>query len=56
MRTEHDEIREGFLMEGMHDSIHLGAVHSAYMFDDDGPKRPLQEAQQLTLAMIRELL
>ena len=44
------------LIEGLMDAISLGNVHTAFMYDNHSPKRPLEEAQALTLAMIRELV
>jgi hypothetical protein len=38
------------------DAISLGNVHTVFMYDNHSPKRPLHEAQVLTLDMIRELV
>jgi hypothetical protein len=54
--SEHDEVREGLLMEGVIDAISLGEVHTTYRYDNHTPKRPLHDAQQLTLNMIREVV
>lgn len=55
-RSEHDDVKEGLLIEGLQDWIRLGEVHSTFLFDNHTPKRPVAEAQQLTLSMIRELV
>jgi hypothetical protein len=54
--SEHDDVKEGLLIEGLQDWIRLGEVHTTFMFDNHSPKRPVAEAQQLTLSMIRELV
>ena len=54
--SEHDDVKEGLLIEGLQDWIRLGEIHQEFLFDDDTPKRPVAEAQQLTLSMIRELV
>lgn len=53
--TEHDCVKEGLLIEGLQDWIHLSEVHSSFI-RESGPQRPLHEVQQLTLSMIRELV
>jgi hypothetical protein len=54
--SDHDLVRENLLIEGLMDAISLGEVHTAFMYDSHSPKRPLHEAQALTLDMIRELV
>jgi hypothetical protein len=54
--SEHDDVKEGLLIEGLRDWIRLGEIHQEFLFDDDTPKRPVDEAQELTLNMIRELV
>ena len=54
--SEHDDVKEGLLIEGLQDWIRLGEVNSTFLFDNHTPKRPVAEAQQLTLSMIRELV
>jgi hypothetical protein len=54
--SEHDEVKENLLIEGLRDWTMLEGVHGAFMFDNHVPKRPVAEAQQLTLSMIRELV
>jgi hypothetical protein len=54
--SEHDDVKEGLLIEGLRDWIRLGEIHQEFLFDDDTPKRPVAEAQELTLNMIRELV
>ena len=54
--SDRDRVRENLLIEGLMDAISLGNVHTAFMYDNHSPKRPLEEAQALTLAMIRELV
>ena len=54
--SEHDRVRENLLIEGLADAISVGEVHTAFMYEDRTPKRPLHEAQELTLKMIRELV
>ncbi|MHA7650061.1 hypothetical protein ACX9NE_09985 [Mycobacterium sp. ML4] len=51
----HDWVREGLLIEGLRDWIHLSEMHSLFMWHT-GPPRPAHEVQQLTLNMIRELV
>jgi hypothetical protein len=34
--TEHDWVKEGLLIEGLQDSLHLSEVHSSFM-PDTGP-------------------
>jgi hypothetical protein len=53
--TEHDWVKEGLLIEGLQDSLHLSEMHSSFM-PDTGPPRPVHELQRLTLSMIRELI
>ncbi len=53
--AEHDWVKEGLLIEGLQDWIHLSGVHSSFM-QQTGPPRPVHEIQQLTLNMIRELV
>ena len=54
--SEHDDVKERLLIEGLQDWIHLSEVHTTFAFDNRTPKRPVAEAQQLTLGMIRELV
>jgi hypothetical protein len=54
--SEHDDVREKLLIEGLRDWIRLGEIHGTFLFDNYTPKRPVAEAQQLTLSMIRELV
>jgi hypothetical protein len=54
--SEHDDVKEGLLIEGLQDWIHLSEIHQTFAFDYHTPKRPAAEAQQLTLSMIRELV
>ncbi len=54
--SEHDDVKERLLIEGLQDWIHLSEIHTAFAFDGHTPKRSVAEAQQLTLAMIRELV
>jgi len=54
--SEHDDVKEGLLIEGLQDWIRLGEVNTTFLFDNHTPKRPVAEAQQLTLSMIRELV
>lgn len=54
--SEHDNVKENLLIEGLRDWIMLEAIHSIFLFDNYTPKRPVAEAQQLTLSMIRELV
>jgi hypothetical protein len=53
--SEHDQVRENLLIEGLRDWIYLSEVHSAFMSNTD-PARPVHEVQELTLNMIRELV
>jgi hypothetical protein len=53
--SDHDQVRENLLIEGLRDWIYLSEVHSAFM-SETGPPRPVHEVQQLTLNMIRELV
>jgi hypothetical protein len=53
--TEHDWVKEGLLIEGLRDSLHLSEVHASF-FSRTSPPRPVHELQQLTLSMIRELV
>jgi hypothetical protein len=54
--SDRDAVKENLLIEGLMDAISLGNVHTAFMYDNHSPKRPLHEAQALTLDMIRELV
>jgi hypothetical protein len=54
--SEHDDVKDGLLIEGLRDWIRLGEVHTAFLFDNHVPKRSVAEAQQLTLSMIREIV
>jgi hypothetical protein len=54
--SEHDDVKEGLLIEGLRDWIRLGEVHSTFLFDNHTPKRSVREAQELTLRMFRELV
>ncbi len=51
----HDWAKEGLLIEGLRDWIHLSEIHSLFMWHT-GPPRPAHEVQRLTLNMIRELV
>lgn len=53
---DYDDVKEGLLIEGLQDWIHLSEIHQAFAFQNHAPKRPVAEAQQLTLRMIRELV
>jgi hypothetical protein len=53
--SEHEDVKERLLIEGLQDWIHLTEIHTEFAFDNQTPKRPVAEAQQLTLNMIREL-
>ncbi len=54
--SEHDDVKERLLIEGLQDWIRLGEVHSHFMFDHHSPKRSVREAQELTLSMLREVV
>jgi hypothetical protein len=54
--SEHDVVKERLLIEGLQDWIYLSWVHSKFEFNNDIPKRPVAEAQELTLRIIRELV
>jgi hypothetical protein len=54
--SEHDDVKERLLIEGLQDWIHLSEIHQAFAFENHAPKRPVAEAQKLTLNMIRELV
>lgn len=54
--SEHDDVKADLLVEGLRDWIRLGEVHTWFLFENHTPKRSVAEAQQLTLAMIRELV
>ncbi|MDT5101103.1 MAG: hypothetical protein QOC76_4840 [Mycobacterium sp.] len=54
--SEHDDVNEDLLIEGLRDWIRLGEPHATFLFDNHTPKRRAAEAQQLTLSMIRELV
>jgi hypothetical protein len=51
--SEHDDVKERLLIEGLQDWIHLSEIHQAFAFENHA-KRPVAEAQALTLDMIRE--
>ena len=53
---DYDDVKEGLLIEGLQDWIHLVRDTPEFAFDNHTPKRPVAEAQQLTLSMIRELV
>jgi hypothetical protein len=53
---DYDDVKEGLLIEGLQDWIHLSEIHSDFRFAHHVPKRSVAEAQQLTLRMIRELV
>jgi hypothetical protein len=50
--AEHDDVKERLLIEGLQDFVYLAEVHSRFLFENHTTKRPLAEAQQLTLSMI----
>lgn len=54
--SEYDDVRERLLIEGLVDAVSVGEIHTAFLFDNHKPKRPVAEAQQLTLRMIRGLV
>ena len=54
--SEHDRVRRDLLIEGLMATIDLGWIHNSFMFENHKPKRPVREAQELTLDMIRELV
>ncbi len=54
--SEHDDVKERLLIEGLQDWLHLSWIHGRFEFDHHTPKRPAADAQQLTLSMIRELV
>ena len=54
--SEHDDVTEGLLIEGLKDWIRLGEVNTTFLFDNHTPKRSVAEAQQLTLSMVRDLV
>ena len=54
--SEHDDIKERLLIEGLQDWIYFSWIHQAFAFENHAPKRPVAEAQRLTLDMIRELV
>src|SRR5690242_9529681 len=54
--SEHDDVKEGLLIEGLQDWIHLSEIHQTFAFENHAPKRSVAEAQALTLEMIRELV
>jgi hypothetical protein len=53
--SEHDDMKERLVIEGLQDWIHLSEIHQAFAFENHA-KRPVAEAQALTLDMIRELV
>jgi len=53
---DYEDVKERLLIEGLQDWIHLSEIHQAFAFEFHRPKRPVTEAQQLTLKMIRELV
>jgi hypothetical protein len=54
--SDREAVRENLLIEGLMDAISLGEVHTSFMYENHEPKRPLNEAQTLTLGMIQELV
>jgi hypothetical protein len=54
--SEHDDVKERLLIEGLQDWIYLSWIHQAFAFENHAPKRPVAEAQRLTLEMIQELV
>jgi hypothetical protein len=52
--SEHDDVKERLLIEGLQDLLHLSWIHGR--FSHHTPKRPAAVTQQLTLRMIRELV
>ena len=54
--SDRDLVKQNLLIEGLMDAISLGEVHTAFMYGNHSPKRPLREAQALTLDIIRELV
>jgi hypothetical protein len=54
--SDRDLVKVNLLIEGLMGAISLGTVHTAFMYDNHSPKRPLHEAQALTLDMIWELV
>ena len=54
--SDYEDVKEGLLIEGLQDWIYLSWIHAGFEFDNDVPRRPVAEAQQLTLRMIRELV
>ena len=53
---DYDDVKERLLIEGLRDWIYLSWIHQAFAFESRMPKRPIAEAQRLTLNMIRELV
>jgi hypothetical protein len=53
---DYDDVKEGLLIEGLQDWIHLSEIHSDFRSAHHVPRRPVAEAQQLTLRVIRELV
>jgi hypothetical protein len=51
-----DNVKEGLLIEGLQDWIYLSWIHAGFEFNNHIPVRPVAEAQQLTLRVIRELV
>lgn len=54
--ADYDDVKEGLLVEGLRDWIQLAEIHSDFAFDYHTPKRPVAEAQRLTLKLIREFV
>jgi hypothetical protein len=54
--SDHDQVRENLLIEGLQDWISLGEVHSDFFGQDAAQAPPVHEVQELTLNMIRELV
>ncbi|OBA88300.1 hypothetical protein A5662_25375 [Mycobacteriaceae bacterium 1482268.1] len=54
--SEYEDVKENLLVEGLRDWIRLGEIHCTFLFDNHIPKRPVAEAQRLTLSMIREVV
>jgi hypothetical protein len=54
--SEHDDVKERLLIEGLQDWVDLAEVHSRFLFEGHTPKRGVNDAQRLTLSMIRELV
>jgi hypothetical protein len=54
--SDHDQVRENLLIEGLMDAISLGEVHGAYFGQDAAHAPPVPQVQKQTLDMIRELV